>query len=110
MADLTVQDIPADGTGLVVTYAAAAAGGDAFVNDGRTRLRVKNAGAGSINVTINSQRACNQGFDHDEVAAVAAAEERELGPFDTGRFNDSTGKVQLTYSGVTSVTVAAVKD
>ena len=107
MAQLTVQKISQ--TGLAPAFAAAAAGGDTFANGGRAILHVKNGGAGSINVTINSVKPCDQGFDHDVVVAVPAAGERIIGPFDPARFNDSSGNVSVTYSGVTTVTVAALE-
>jgi len=107
MADLTVQVISL--TGIVPSLGAAAAGGDAFLNSGREYFDVKNGGGASINVTVNSVAACNQGADHDVVVAVAAATEKLIGPFPKARFNDAAEKVQVTYSGVTTVTVAAVR-
>lgn len=106
MADLTVQEINI--VGQVVTFAAASSAGDAFVNDGRTSLRVKNGGVAPITVTIVSQRQCDQGFSHNQAISVAAGETRETGAIDS-RFSDTNGKVQVTYSGVSSVTVAAVR-
>lgn len=107
MAQLTVQkSVPA---GLNPTYDAAAAGGDTFLNDGMTVLHVKNGGGSSINVTINSVTACDQGFDHDIVVAVPNGGERLIGPLPTGRFNDTGGLASVSYSAVTSVTVAAIQ-
>lgn len=107
MADLTVQQLAL--AGVTPTFGAAAAGGDTFTNSGRTFLVVKNGGASSVDVTANSVTPCNQGFDHDQAIAVAAGAEKWIGPFPKTRFNDATGKVGVTYSGVTSVTVAAVE-
>lgn len=107
MAQLAVQS--ASATGLTPAFAAAAAGGDSFANDGRTVLHAKNGGAGAITVTVNSQQACDQGFDHDLAVAIPAGQERMIGPFPQSRFNDSSGLVQVTYSDVTSLTVAALK-
>ncbi len=70
---------------------------------------VKNGSAGAITVTANSQVACNQGFDHDQTVSVPAGSELWIGTFAPDRWNDSSGKVQVTYSAVTSVTVAAVR-
>ena len=107
MADLSVQTISL--SGLNPTYGAAAAGGDAFVNSGREYLHVKNGGGASIDVTVDSQAQCNQGYDHNAVVAVPASGERLIGPFPKARFNDANEKVQIAYSAVTSVTVAAVR-
>lgn len=106
MATLNVQDIVL--TGLAPSYAAASATGDDFVNDGRTFLHVKNGGTVSIDVTVDSVVPCNQGFNHDVIVSIAAGAEKMVGPFDVERFNDSDRKVKVTYSDVTSVTVAAL--
>lgn len=91
------------------TFVAADVAGDNFVNSGKDFLVVKNGGASSINVTIDSVALCSYGFDHNLVVAVAASGEEWIGPFPKARFNDDTGKVNISYSGVTSVTVAVVE-
>jgi hypothetical protein len=87
------------------------ASGDTFANDGRTILHVKNANAGTCTVTVNSIKPCDQGTDHDVVVVVAATTGDEMiGPFDPGRFNDSSGNVTVTtYSVTASVSVAAIR-
>lgn len=107
MAVLSVQTSDLDG--LVVSYEAADAAGDEFVNDGRTEFRVRNNDASAKQVTITSQRQCNQGYTHDEGGSVAAGDEAVFGPFDVARFNDNNGRVQVSYDDVTSVEVAVVK-
>lgn len=104
MALLSGQNVAP--TGLSPSYSAAAGGGDSFFNDGRTFLHVKNGGGGSINVTIDANVACNIGTEHDLVVAVPNGQERMIGPFPTNRFLDT---VNITYSGVTSVTIAAIR-
>ena len=106
MALLTVQRITPNGAG--VTYQAADPVGDSFPNDGHVWLEVQNNGTASITVTVNSQRPCNYGFDHDLTVEVPAGQSRRIGPLDPQRFNDSQGRVQVTYSDATSVQVAAV--
>jgi hypothetical protein len=107
MAALTVQKAVL--TGVAPTFVAAAGGGDTFVNDGETYLEVKNAGGSGITVTVSAQSACNQGTLHDSVTTVPATTgDRVIGPFNTTRFNNSAGSCSITYSGVTSVTVAVV--
>lgn len=104
MAVLSVQQILRTGTG--VTFASANSGGDSFPNTGNEVLHVKNGGGSSVTVTINSQAQCSFGFDHDETVSVPAGGEREIGPFPKSRFNDTSDRVNVTYSAVTSVTVA----
>lgn len=104
MAVLSVQEITL--AGVDPTLAAAAAGGDTFANDGRTYFDINNGSGGSINATFDATELCNQGFDHDEVVAVPAGARRRIGPFPTGRFGTT---VSVSYSDVTTVTVAAVR-
>lgn len=104
MATLTVQNIVK--TGLTPSYSAAAAGGDQYaITDSRTYVHVKNGGGSSITVTINSQKACDQGGDHDLAVSVTNGQERLIGPLEYARFKNGGGYVQITYSGVTSVTI-----
>lgn len=107
MATKTVQIVSL--TGLTPAYTACTAGGDEFVNSGREFIHVKNGHTSPQTVTVNSQEACDQGADHDIVVSVTNAEERMIGPFPKGRFDDTAGKVQLTYSGVTALTIAVVR-
>jgi len=111
MATLTVQTIPLDNVGALITFSAAAGGGDDFVNpkSGKGYLRCKNADASATTVTVNSQKNCDQGFDHDIALVVPAGETREIGPLSPDRFDDTTRKVLLTYSSVTSLTIAVVE-
>lgn len=106
MAQLAIQSSTVSGK--AVTYSAAAVGGDSFANNGMTLLHVKNGGASAVTVTVNSQKTCNYGFDHDITVSVAAGEERVIGTFNRERFSDNDGNVQVTYSGVTVVTVSAI--
>lgn len=104
MALLAVQLI--SHTGLNPAFAAAAVGGDTFANDGATYFHTKNGGAGAITVTVGSDKLCDQGFDHDVAVNVPVGGERIIGPFRPKRFG---GVAAATYSGVTSVTVAAIR-
>jgi hypothetical protein len=106
MAVLTVQQaVPA---GVVVTAAAAAAGGDQYANNGKTLLKVINGGGSSIDVTITPTNTVNGYTIAPIVVAVANGATKYLGPYDQNYFNNSSGRVAVTYSGVTSVTVAAL--
>jgi len=107
MAALSVQ--AASLVGLTPSFGAAAAGGDSFANTGKEFLHVKNGHSGSQTVTVNSQTPCNYGSDHDVAVAVPAGGERIIGPFPKDRFNDANGLAQLTYSGVTLLTIAVVR-
>ncbi len=107
MAVLAVQQ----GTlaGAAFTLANAAEAGDSFVNDGRTYFLAENGGAGEVTVTIASETQCSFGYDHNVTVTIAASAKKLVGPFDPRRFNDANGKIAVTYSGVTSVQVAAIR-
>lgn len=114
MATLSVQNLSEVGGAL--TYAAATSGGDVFPNaDDRTFLHVKNGGGSSVNVTITAQTvsATVPGLGvvtkANRVVAVPAGEDRMIGPFPSKAFNNSSNQVAVTYSAVTSVTVAVVR-
>lgn len=113
MATLTAEEIVE--AGLEATYAAATGGGDEFLNSGREMIHVKNGGGGDITVTVTAQKTTSSKGGYgtltkaDSVVVVTAGEERFIGPFPITAFNDSNGKAQITYSGVTSLTLAIIK-
>lgn len=107
MATLTVQQVTLDG--VVPSTAAAAGGGDKFQPGSSTWLEVTNGGGGSITVTVDSAAPSNYGTDEDIAVAVAAGATKRIGPFPAQRFAGTDGLVAVTYSGVTTVTVAAWK-
>lgn len=107
MAALTVaQVLP---SGVVTALVAAAGGGDSFPNTGDQWLDVNNGSGGSITVTIATPGKY-QGQTITPIAtAIPAGQRWRFGPFDPAIFNDANGNVQLTYSGVTSLTVQPVR-
>ena len=107
--ELTVQAMSIDG--IAPTYATAASGGDTFANNGKTFLHVKNGGGSSINVTLASQVDSPPAGTaaSNKVIAVAAGGEKMIGPLPEYGYNDSGGLVHVSYSAVTSVTVAAIR-
>ena len=107
MATFSVQSY--DRSGLNPSYAAAAGGGDEFVNAGVEFIHVKNDDASSMDLTIVTQNTSDDLAVADRVISIPAGEERIIGPFPTGIYNDANGKVQLTYSSVTSLTVGVIK-
>lgn len=105
MADINVQK--ASLTGVTPALVAATAGGDKFYNNGDTVLHVKNGGGAPITVTVAATAKCSHGSLHDSVSSIAAGATAQIGPFPQARFNGIDGKISITYSGVTTVTVAA---
>ncbi len=114
MATLTVQDIVE--AGLTPSLSAAAGGGDQFILDSAQRVFfwADNASGGAITVTIAAQITAKEvaGFGsmtRDDLAvSVGAGVQKLIGPI-ANAFTDTSGFAQVTYSGVTSLTVAAVK-
>lgn len=110
MAVLTVQR--ATTAGVAITLDAAAGGGDSFANDGNTVFRIANGAGSPMTVTFDSPNTCDFGISanaaHDRAVVVSNGVTLEIGPFAQARFNDSNGRVQVTYSDATSVTVAAI--
>jgi hypothetical protein len=107
MATLTVQNIVR--AGLEPSYDAAAAGGDEFANTGDEFIHVKNGDGSSHTVTIETPATVDGLAVADRDVAIPAGEERMIGPFPGSTYNDGDGMVQLTYDGVTSVTLAVLK-
>lgn len=108
MADLTVQTLT-DGALAAITFVAAAAS-QTLPYTGKEFLLVKNGDASPHDLTIDSVIACNQGSDHDKTLTVAAGAQGMLKPKPpVDRWQDVNGKIALTWSATTSMTVAAVK-
>lgn len=105
MGILQVVDVTPQGAAPIFTNADPA--GDEFPNDSKTKILVRNADAAPIDVTIRSQRQCDQGFTHDLVITVPAGEEREIGPFPGSRFNKADGRAVVNYTAVANVEIAA---
>jgi hypothetical protein len=113
MATLTRQKVIQ--SGLTPSYASAGGSGDVVDNsDGRTFLHVKNDGGGSINVTVTAQVSSLATAGHgtltvsNNVVAVPAGQNRMIGPFPKQAFNNASKQLAISYSGTTSVTIAAL--
>lgn len=112
MANITPTQLTSDGTS-VLTFAAATGGGDTVINavpgstTSGTVLAVNNGGGSSINVTLAGVTACNLGVVHNPIYAVPAGKVAHI-PIPPQCINASN-QVGVTYSGVTSVTVAAYR-
>src|SRR5438128_947543 len=111
MATLTTQVINRAGT--VITPVAAAGGGDAMPCGAGMMLEVVNGGGSPITVTlvVPAARAYEPNVAITSPAvSVTNGTTKRFGPIDAGTFMDpTTGLCTITYSAVTSVTVAAVQ-
>ena len=108
MATLATQTITL--LGIVPAYSAAAGGGDQFTPSDRTYFHVKNGGVGSITVTIVTPLEAAPNIPMADIAVtVANGAEKIIGPFGAALFQNSVGLADVTYSGVTSVTVGVFR-
>lgn len=105
--ELTVNPIVR--TGLVMAAEAANAEGDYFHNDGRTFLYVKNAHTGDWVVTFDTPGSVDGLAIAQRAVTVADATEVLIGPFPPNIYNDANSRVQVTYDGVTALTVEAIR-
>lgn len=110
MATLTVNDVTRAGFRDDNALVAAAGGGDSFLPGRDVFIRVNNGGGGAITVTVETK---NTSYGHavaDVSVSVTNAQSRLIGPFPAEVFADpSDGLADITYSGVTSVTVGAFR-
>ena len=108
MAALATQSIVR--TGVAPAYTAAAGGGDTMECGPSMFLHIKNGGGSPITVTL-AVVAGDPGTGlviADLAVSVTNAQERMIGPVLPQFFaNPTTGVCNITYSGVTTVTVGA---
>lgn len=112
MAALTVQQSKRAGNGIDLAGVAANVGGDTFPTTGREVLVIKNGGVGSVTLTVATPSTVDGLPVGDLTAAIGAGETRMIGPFPPGVYaadGQPGNNVALSYSGVTSVTVAVVR-
>jgi uncharacterized membrane protein len=107
MAQLTVHQAAITGTTL--TFAAAAGGGDTVQVDGDLILIVRNTDGTTKTVTV-VRPGSEYGQANPDIAKVVPATTGVvvIGPI-PAEFADTDGLVDITYSAVTGVTIAAVR-
>lgn len=113
---LVVYDIARTGRSVTeqLVAAAAAGNGNKFFNDGKTFVRIKNASASPITVTINTPGTVYGQALADLTVTIAATGDgdgldfQDIGPFTT-TFNQSDGYVWVDTSLATSITIGAYR-
>lgn len=78
-------------------------------NDGKTVLRVNNKSGEATKVTIKTPNTVGGNAIADKEVEVIAGEERIIGPFERDTYNNVDGNLEVTFSKITEVTVAALK-
>ena len=107
MATLTTQNI--SDTGLQPTYAAASGGGDAMVADSTSFLHIKNGAGSSMTVTLVTPGTVDNLAVADRTITIAAGTDQMIAVPDIYYKDPTTGLASITYSSVTTVTVAAIR-
>lgn len=105
MAVLIVREPTIDGVN--PSYVPAAGGGDEVpISDDNTVLSVRNASGASITATAASTAGTEPGIaPANKVVTIPAGEERDIRFKPYHRFVNVNGRVAITYSAVTTVTV-----
>ena len=88
---------------------AAAGGGDSFPNTGAELAVMKNGSGAPITLTCVIQATVDGEPVTNRTLTLAAGETYIFGPFPTTTYNDANGRMNFTYSGVTSLTVGVFK-
>ena len=118
MARTQVAAQAASAAGLAPAYTAPIVDGDALPGGGdHAVLHVKNGGAGSLTVTVQTGTTTGGYAVADQTVTVPAGADRFIGPFPAPVFDQPAthadpllrGKVLVDYSVLTSVTRALVK-
>ena len=107
MAVLTVTPITRAGT--TITLVAASAGGDTYDNSTAPRLEVNN-GSGSPITVYAAIYADGQTIVQGRAWVIAAGARVRIAAMPGNYTNPADGKVSLTYSGVTTLTVGVYSD
>jgi hypothetical protein len=95
-------------TGTTYTTSAASAGGDK-VSPVNCSVIVTNGSASSITLTVDVPGNDQFGLARPDIAiTIAAGTSKLVGPFPLSIANPADGYVNLSYSAVTSVTIAAI--
>lgn len=103
---LSVHPITRAGRVLSADAVAATGGGDTFTNTGRELFIVNNAaGSGTVTVTETLQATLDGQSATSKTVAVGFGTIAVMGPFPVAAYNDVNGFMNITYSGVASVTV-----
>lgn len=110
MALLTVATAGIAGVVPTTPATPTASTGDTFPNTGREVVEVVNGAVSPITVTIDVQRTSDGdgATVSDPTVTVTNGTRQFIGPFPT-TYNDANGRVKITCSSVTSITVTVLK-
>lgn len=104
---LTVTDISR--SGIVPTLAAANADGHLLLNTGSEFVMVTNADAAPHTVSAAITKQVDGVTPAAKQITVAAGATKLFGPFKPEEYNNANGQVALSFDGVTSLTIQALR-
>lgn len=107
MATLTARTVVR--AGVDPALVACSGGGDEFVNTGAEFILVTNGHTSDWVVTIATPATVDGLAVADRTVTIPDGESRLIGPFPKATYNSGTNKVNLTYDGVTAMTIAVLK-
>jgi hypothetical protein len=107
MATLATQVIAQAGT--AITFAAATGGGDACATGSDVKLLVKNGAGSSMTVTLVTPGNVDGDLAIADRAVTVAAGVTTGIPITDRYLDPATGLAAITYSSVTTVTVAVIR-
>lgn len=82
-----------------------------FLNDGKTRIYIKNADSGACTALIDNPQPCSFGGTtvHDVSLSLTNAKDYVIGPFPKYRFNDADGYVTIGLTPAADATQISAK-
>ncbi len=112
MADVavTVQEITR--AGLTPVYTGSLSTSDTYLvpNDGETYLHIKKSGASDCTVTVATPNTVDGLAVTDlTVTVVASTGDKKIGPFPRETYNNADGKIAVTFSNITGLTMGAFR-
>ena len=110
MADvaLAAQKIVKTGIDPVHTGSLSVANNYQTPNNGRLFIYVTNGGGSASVVTIATPGTVDGLAIADRTVSVTASEDRMIGPFPPHIYNNASGEIDVSFSFITSVTIAAL--
>jgi hypothetical protein len=107
MATLTVTQLSI--AGAADAPVAVAGGGDEFPNSGREWVEIINGDSNPTTVTFTTPATVQGVAIADPTVTVAAGARKKVGPFPPELFNNANGRVTMTYSNSTDITVGVYR-
>lgn len=103
---LTIQNIHRNG--LTPSYASANVDGHSIQNGGQEFIHVKTVGT-ACTVTVETPNTVDGQAIGDRTIVIGTNSERLIGPFPARDYSRSDGTVNINFSAVTAVTIAAFR-